>query len=170
MNLASDPCSFLLPLTPCLSPRLPIWAISPRLTWWVWAWRACMSEPANVGLPKLKREGGSIAARLYWSRTPSIPSPVWFDALKQQSQLNSQGRVFFLLFIAVHQPAVTYQDQRRPWQNDRVTNYSHLPCTKVWGKLIRLPSLLAASACFSSTCCDCVNYRQAPTWIFHIYM
>lgn len=25
------------PLTPCLSPRLPIWAISPRLTWWVWA-------------------------------------------------------------------------------------------------------------------------------------
>lgn len=127
----------------------------------------CMSAPANVCLSvnrdffceKEKKER-SIAARLYWSHVPSIPSPVWFDAFKQQSQRNSQGRVFFLLFIAVRQAAVTYQDQRRPWQNDRVTNYGHLPCTKVLGKLIRLPWLRAASACFGRMCYDCLSYRK----------
>lgn len=121
-----------------------------------WAETFCRKKPPR-----------KMAARLYRSHVPSIPSPVWIHAFKKQCQQNSQGRVFFLLFIAVRQATVTYQDQRRPWQNDRVASYDHLPSTKVLGKLIRLPWLLAASACFRLS--EWAT-RRSYAWIFHIYM
>lgn len=158
MNPASDPHSFLLPLTPCLSPpstylgHLTLFDVTGASSGCVCVY-ICELNPQLS-----KTTEWSIVAQFYWIQLPSILSLADPMLLKEQSQLNTQGLAFFQLFITVHQAAMTYKEQQRPWQSDIVTNDGHLPSMKVLGKLIGLSSLLAASACFWSRSFYCLSY------------
>lgn len=91
------------PLTPCLSPRLPIWAISPRLTWWVWVCvrlrlQMCVCRWAETFCKKKKKtaKNGKIncCTALLEPRTfNSFPRLIWcFQAAESAKQ--SGMRIF----------------------------------------------------------------------------